>query len=108
MYWATGILGFLLAVAPWLFGYSNNSAALWTSLLIGAAAIVISFIEGAQSDREAWEYWAAGILGVVAVAAPFVLGFGSYTAAMWTSVVAGILLVVFAGGKLTTGQFKST
>lgn len=100
MYWATGILGLVLAAAPWLFGYSDNTSALWTSLLIGGATIVVSWIEGAKEGREAWEYWIAAILGLVAIAAPFALGFGGLTMAMWTSVIAGALIAVFAGAKL--------
>lgn len=100
MYWMTGILGFVLAVAPWVFGYADNSAALWTSLLIGVATIVVSWIEGIQADKEQWEYWTVAILGVVAIFAPFILGFTQATSALWTTIVMGGLVAVFAGGGL--------
>src|SRR5438105_2925230 len=108
MYWATGILGLVLAVAPWIFGYSNNTPALWTSLLVGGATIVVSVIEGARADREPWEYWAAGLLGLVAIVAPFVLGFSTYANALWSSVGVGVLIAIFAGAKLFTGTNQTS
>jgi hypothetical protein len=107
MYWVTGILGLILAVAPYMFGYSTNPAALWTSVLVGGATIVVSIIEGAQADRQPWEYWAAVILGIIAVVAPFVLGFRA-ASATWSSVILGVLIAFFAASRLTTGQWRRT
>ena len=107
MYWITGILGLAFVLSPFVLGYSNNTAALWTSILIGGATIVVSWIEGTQQDREQWEYWTAAILGIVAIVAPFVFGFGEQSVATWTSVVVGGLIALFAGSKLTTGQWRS-
>lgn len=106
MYWLTGILGLALAVAPFILGYSNNVSALWTSLIVGGATMVLSLVEGIRADREQWEYWAVGVLGLVAIVAPFIFNFSAHATAMWTSVVMGILIVLFAGSKLTTGQTK--
>lgn len=108
MYWITGILGLVFVLSPFVLGYSNNAAAMWTSLLIGGATIVVSWIEGAQEDRARWEYWTAAVLGIVAVAAPFLFGFGEQTVAMWTSVIVGGLIAIFAGTKLTSGQWGRT
>lgn len=106
MYWATGILGLILAVAPWMFGYSTNLVAMWTSLLIGVATVLVSWMEGAQSDREPWEYWTAVVLGVIAIIAPLILGFGSLPSATWSTVILGILIAIFAGSRLSTGHWS--
>lgn len=108
MYWLTGILGLILAIAPWLFGYANNTVALWTSLIVGGATIIVSLIEGAQAGREQWEYWIAGMLGIIAIIAPFTLGFSAYTNAMWSSVVLGTLIAIFAGTRLGGGGWRRT
>jgi hypothetical protein len=100
MYWITGTLGLILASAPYIFNYSNDTAALWTSLIVGGATLVVSLMEAARSDREQWEYWTAGILGLIAVISPFILGFGANTSAMWTSVIVGVLIALFAGSRL--------
>ena len=105
MYWITGILGLILAVAPFIFGYSADTGALWTSLIVGGATIIVSILEGAQADKERWEYWAAGILGLIAILSPFIFGFGTNTNAMWSSIVLGVLIAIFAGSRLfTTGK----
>jgi|SRR5882724_1157584 len=105
MYWITGILGLILAIGPYLFGYSSNVAALWTSILIGGATFIVSLAEALQADRQQWEYWTAAILGIAAIIAPFILGFGNISSAMWSSIALGVLIALFAGSKVfTTGR----
>lgn len=102
MYWLTGILGVALAIAPFVLGYTSQPAALWTSIIAGLGVVMVSVLEATAHDKENWEYWIAGILGIAALAAPFVLGFNTITTAMWTSVIAGGLIAVFAGTRLFT------
>ncbi len=97
----TGILGFALVIAPILFGYSHNAPALWTSVLVGLATIAFSWTEGKNHDSELWEYWSVVILGGTAVVSPFILGFTELTAALWTSIVLGVLIALFAAMKLS-------
>jgi len=42
MYWLTGILGFVLMIAPFLFGYSYDTAALWTSIVVGVLIVILA------------------------------------------------------------------
>lgn len=100
MYWITGILGLAFAVAPFLFGYADNSVAMWTSFVLGGGVLLTSLVEGTEDNKGKWEYWLTTIVGLGAVIAPFALGFGSITTAMWTSVGIGLLLALIAGGKL--------
>lgn len=104
MYWLTGLLGIVSAAAPFMLGYSQDITALWTSLGVGVVLIVASIFEGLAEDREAWEYWLAGIVGVAAIAAPFVLGFAGLAAALWTLVIVGLVAILVAGVKLFPGQ----
>lgn len=104
MYWITGLVGLGSIVAPFLFGYTGNTPALWSSLIIGAALIVASALEGVERDQDMLEYWAAGFLGLVAIVAPFLFGFSDHTTELWTSVVVGIVAVVAAGTRVLTKQ----
>ena len=104
MYWITGILGFALVVAPFIFGYSDNPVALWTSLILGGAVMVDSYIEKIADDKGQWEYVVAEIVGLFAIVAPFTLGFGHITQAVWMSAAVGILLIVISGAKLFYDQ----
>ena len=103
MYWITGFLGMVLLVAPYMFNYADNMPALWTSLILGALVLAISLAEGYLKDTGKWEYWTAAFLGLAAILAPFVFGFGNYAIAMWTTVIMGTLITVFAGTKLYGG-----
>jgi formate hydrogenlyase subunit 3/multisubunit Na+/H+ antiporter MnhD subunit len=93
MSWLTLILGLFLGVAPWLLGYSDNSTALWTSVVLGTIIALVALYKVMIHDTAKWEYWVAGVAGFVAVFAPFVLGFTVEATAMWTTGVVG--LVVF-------------
>jgi len=104
MYRIIGVLGLAIGVAPFLLGYSDNFTALWTSLGLGTIAILASLIEAAEEDKGKWEYWVAGFAGIAAIAAPFLLGFGTISAALWTSVSVGALLFVLSGTKLMYRQ----
>lgn len=45
--WASGVLGAWLIVAPWVLGFAGIAVALWTHLVLGALALVMS----------AWALW---------------------------------------------------
>lgn len=104
MYWFTGLLGVVLAGAPFVFGYSSDFYAMATSLGVGGLLVALSAIEGIAEDKGRWEYWLAGVLGAGLVLAPFVLGFSTIAAAMWMSIIVGIVTVVLAGMKLFSGD----
>jgi hypothetical protein len=96
MYWITGILGILLVIAPFVLGYTLDSPALWSNIILGVIVFVVSAIKGLFPDRTRWEYIIAAIMGILAILAPFALGFNMITSAMWASVVLGVVLAVLA------------
>jgi hypothetical protein len=100
MYWTTGILGLLLIVAPFLLRFSSNPTALWTSIILGAAVAVASGIKVMMHDEANWEYWLAGILGLLAVVAPFILGFSAQVLALWASIILGVAIAVLSGYQI--------
>ncbi len=104
MYWITGILGIISMGAPYLFGYSINPAAYWTSLVIGIVLVALSAIEAYANDKQNWEYWIAGLVGLIGIAAPFVFGFSGVTAALLTSMAVGVVALMVAGVKLTSKE----
>lgn len=106
MYWLIGMMGLLSLVSPILFGYMDNFAALWTSVGVGGILLAVSFLEGLADDKQMWEYWVAGLLGLLAIAAPYVFGFSAITAAVWTSVVIGLITVIASGAKLSSGTTR--
>lgn len=39
-------------------------------------------------------YWLTGILGLIMVAAPFILGYSENLTALWTSIILGLLVAI--------------
>ncbi len=99
MYVMTGLLGLALMIAPYTLGYTNVASAYWTSMLIGGVTLFLSLIESLE-QYDIWEYWAAGFLGLLAVAAPFVFGFSSDVSTMRFMVSAGLLMAVLSGAVI--------
>ncbi|MEZ4711038.1 MAG: SPW repeat protein [Caldilineaceae bacterium] len=97
MYWLTGVLGLALAVAPFLLRYSDHQMAMWTGVILGLVVLVASVFEALDESKAKWEWWVAGIAGLIAVLAPFVLGFSTMTAALWTMIILGIVVLAAAG-----------
>lgn len=100
MYWITGILGLALIVAPFVLGYMSNPTALWSSIILGAAIAVVSGIKAVVHDVARWEYWVAGILGLAAIVAPFVLGFRTQMRPLDASIILGAIVVVLTAYQL--------
>jgi hypothetical protein len=96
-YWMTGVLGLGLVVAPFVMGYSGNTPALWTSIVIGVAVLAVSAIRAMRQEIVDWEYWAAGLLGLAAVVSPFVFHFRGLTPALWSELILGTTVSVLAG-----------
>ena len=100
MYWYVGVLGLALIVAPYVLGYSNDIAALWSSLILGVIVAGVSLIKALIRGTGDWVYWVSGVAGVLAVIAPYVLGFNVVTAATWTSIVLGVVIALLAAYQL--------
>ncbi len=100
MYWATGILGILLIIAPFVLGFSSDLTAMWSCVILGAITLIVSIIKAAVRDMANWEYWVTGLMGILAIIAPFVLAFSTMTPALWSSVILGIIILVLSAYQL--------
>lgn len=94
MYWLTGIVGLSLVVAPFALGYGGIAAALWSNIVLGAAAVLVALYRRIASDGGRWEHAVTAIAGALALISPFVLGFSGQVSPTWASVVLGALLFV--------------
>lgn len=95
-----GLIGLAAIAAPFVLGFNDNTAALYTNIAFGVLLVVAAGAEIFEQDRDNLEYWVAGILGVGAIAAPFVLGFDDVTKAFWTTLTGGVLAVLVAGTRI--------
>ncbi len=89
--WINVILGAVLFAAPFLFNYSGNTVALWTSLILGVLIAGLGYLKSYR--------WTAA-MGIIAFIAPFVLSFSGVTAALWTCLVVGALVAILDGYEI--------
>lgn len=104
MYGIIALVGVLSILAPFVFGYRDNQTALWTNLAVGFVLVTVSLFERLAKDHEKWEYWVAGIMGAIAILAPFALGFYGHMTAFLTTLTLGAAAAMTAGYKLTSGK----
>lgn len=104
MYRTLSILGLLIIIGPFLFGYSGDPFALGTHVLTGLLLLLFLAREMVVHDRERWEYWLISLLGFALIGMPFLLGFSSITTALWMGTVSGMLLVILSAIKLVMPQ----
>jgi hypothetical protein len=97
MTWVTMIAGITLFLTPFISGYSNSPAALWTSLIMGAVIAVLGYMRNYK--------WAA-VAGLLTFVSPWALGFSGIPAALWDYVVIGAVVAI-GNGYLAFSQ-KST
>jgi hypothetical protein len=85
------VLGAVLFLGPWLFDFANQPQAAWNAWITGivmiglAAAAIFAFAE--------WGEWVNLVVGLWALAAPWILGFAGDASATWSHVVVGLVVV---------------
>jgi hypothetical protein len=86
------ILGAILLVSPWIFGFPSGAAsqnAFVSGIVIAAISIA------ALTAFAVWEEWLNLILGIWVLVSPWVLGFAG-TTAMQVHIVIGVIVAVLA------------
>src|SRR6185437_219161 len=105
------ILGAILFVSPWMFGFDAGRASQNANLAgIAIAALAIA----ALAAFAIWEEWLNLVVGLWTLVSPWILGFQATTKATTVCVVVGILVAVLAAveiwmtsqtpPRLTTGR----
>ncbi|HGY09861.1 MAG TPA: hypothetical protein ENK37_07405 [Oceanithermus profundus] len=95
--WQDGVnlvLGLWLVVSPWVLAFSQNGAALWNALIVGAIFVVLSLL--ALSDAKPWEEWSELVVALWLLVSPWVLGYSAVGAAMWKAVIVAVIVGVLA------------
>jgi hypothetical protein len=90
--WLMLLFGAWLVISPFVLGYSATDAMmmLWNPVIVGVAVVVFSI--AVLRKTQVWEEWVLLALGAWLIAAPFLLGYASMPAAMWNSIIVGLLV----------------
>lgn len=94
----TALLGAWFSVSPWLLKFQDNTPALWSALALGVLLILSGL--GATIKPQSWEHWAEGVIGLCAVASPWVLGFAQHAVATRNAVIVGVAAIAIAAWAL--------
>jgi hypothetical protein len=92
------VVGVCLALSPWVLGFSTMGMAAWSAWIAGVLIALVAI--GALVAFAQWEEWANLILGVLALLAPWLLGFSSSAEATTVHVAAGLIVTVLAAAEL--------
>jgi VIT1/CCC1 family predicted Fe2+/Mn2+ transporter len=100
MYWIMSILGLVLFIAPFVFGFSANTAAMWACIILGLVVALSAGYKAIAQDKAKWQVVLILIAGILAVINPFILGYNTNAGGMWTSIIMGVVMVILAGKEI--------
>jgi hypothetical protein len=92
------VLGACLGFAPWVLGFTGQTAAAWNAWVVGAAIAFVAV--DAIANLTEWEEWANMALGIWAILASWVLGFAEAAQAMYAHLLIGLCVAVLAAVNL--------
>jgi hypothetical protein len=92
----TFLAGTYLAISPWVVGFDNATALLFTDLIVGVAAAFLGLGLSAAFDRTHRLAWTVPVLGIWAIITPWVVRTGDFrtTDNEWNNVVTGAVLLL--------------
>ena len=88
------VLGVWMIIASFVLGYSGTTIALWNDIIVGVIILLLAWSRVANPDRMTAESWINAVLGLWLIAAPFILGYSAATAALWNSIIVGVVVAV--------------
>src|SRR5690625_603830 len=98
------IVGAWLFLSPWTVGFSTVRSATWNSLIVGFLIAVFAIIRTTAPMQAPGLSWLNFILGIWLVMSPFIVNFGGVDAAMWNSVIAGLIVLSLSAWSAVATQ----
>lgn len=92
------IMGLILQISPWLFGFTSAEIAAWSAGIGGIVVTVMSF--AAFISLREWKEWVNLMTGLFLIISPWLFGFAEITSAKWTHIVLGVLITALAAVEL--------
>jgi hypothetical protein len=98
MNWGMAVAGVWVTIAPFVLGYSSVTAAVLNGVIVGVSVTILAGYS-AVAERETRIRtlgWITAALGLWLVLAPFILGYAPVVAALWSDIIAGILILALS------------
>ena len=88
------ILGAILFVSPWVFGFASDRLAAWNAM--ASAAVVIGVAVTALLAFAEWEEWVEFVLGLWIIISPWLIGYGDTGVAHSVHMFVGLGVIVLS------------
>lgn len=93
----TFLAGLYLAMSPWVIGFTNHSSLTASNLFTGIALAMLALGFAAAYERTHGIAWAAPVLGVWTIVAPWLVsGAAPDSKAILSNIIVGVLCVLFS------------
>lgn len=93
--WVTLIAGLWFAISPWMLGHGDAARiVLYNAVLVGGA--IVLFSAGALTKPQTWEEVVDFVIGIWAIASPWVLRFNGMRDLTVNAVVVGLIVAALA------------
>ncbi|WP_259394366.1 SPW repeat protein [Priestia aryabhattai] len=88
------MIGIWFIIAPWVIGFSDQSGALWSSIIFGIIQVIVSLWGYDKPGWNSWQNWISTITGVWFVIFPFI--YSLTKGEVWSGVILGLITIVFS------------
>ncbi|WP_212031177.1 SPW repeat protein [Cytobacillus depressus] len=88
------LIGIWFFIAPWVMDFSDQSGALWLSLIFGAIQVICALCGYDKFGWRSWQNWIVLLTGIWFIIFPFIYSLSD--GVVWSSVILGIITAVFS------------
>jgi len=88
------LIGAWFILAPWVIGFSDQSGALWSSIIFGIIQIIVSLWVCNKHGWTSWQNWVSLITGIWFVIFPFI--YSLTDGEVWSSVILGVITIILS------------
>jgi hypothetical protein len=104
----TFLTGLYLAISPWVVGFNRFPTLTANNLIVGVALAMLALGFASAYGRTHGISWAAPLIGVWTIIAPWVVsGHVVTTATAWSNVVTGAVAVLLGLGAMSIGMSRT-
>lgn len=103
------LLGIWLIISPWVFGYvSAGDQPMWNAVSTGGLVLILAATRYAQPHTGSGMSWINFLLGLWAIASPWIFTYANQDSAMWNNVATGVVIALLAiwSGSATTQEHR--
>ncbi|AUO14691.1 SPW repeat protein [Priestia megaterium] len=86
------LIGAWFIIAPWVIDFSNQSGALWSSIIFGIIQLIVSLWGYDKPGWRSWLNWISVITGVWFVIFPVI--YSLTNGELWSTLILGLFTII--------------